>query len=151
MEVILLDKIDKLGSLGDICKVRSGYARNYLLPRGKALLATEESKKLYEEKRALLEQQLQERQDTLSVQADKARNVQLSFSRRASEEGKLYGSVSLLDIEEELVRLGIEVEKRQINMPQGIIRHTGEFIVELRFDADNVVEIGVEVVPETQG
>ena len=149
MEVILLDKIDKLGNLGDIRQVKSGYARNYLIPQGKALLATEESRKLYEERRTELEQRLKTKQGVLSVKADKARSIRLSFSRRASEEGRLYGSVNLLDIERELIRQGIEVEKRQINMPQGIIRHTGEFVIELRFDADNIVEMGVEVVPET--
>lgn len=149
MEVILLDKIDKLGNLGDVCSVKPGYARNYLLPQGKALPASEESKKIYEERKAELEKQLLERQEALSVKADKAKDLRLSFARRASEEGKLYGSVSILNIESELTRLGVEVEKRQINMPQGIIRHTGEFIIELRFDADNVVEIAVEVVPET--
>ncbi len=149
MEVILLDKIDKLGDLGDVCSVKPGYARNYLLPQGKALLANEESKQIYEERKAELEQQLLQRREALGFKADKARDLRLIFTRRASEEGKLYGSVSILDIEQELIRQGVEVEKRQINMPQGIIRHTGEFMIELRFDADNVVEIAVEVVPTT--
>ena len=149
MEVILLDKIDKLGDLGDVCSVKPGYARNYLLPQGKALLANEENKNIYEARKAELEQQLLQRQETLGFKADKARDLRLIFTRRASEEGKLYGSVSILDIEQELIRQGVEVEKRQINMPQGIIRHTGEFMIELRFDADNVVEIAVEVVPTT--
>ena len=148
MDVILLDKIDKLGNLGDLCKVKDGYARNFLLPQGKALLATEANRKKYEELRVELEKQLLERQDLLAVQAEKARDMTLHFERRASEEGRLYGSVSLLDVERELMRLGVQVEKRQINMP--IIRHTGEFTIELRFDADNVVNVPMEVVPQVQ-
>jgi len=149
MEVILLDKIDKLGNLGDICSVRPGYARNYLLPQGKALLANEESKKIYEGKKVELERQLLQKQEGIGLKANKAKDLRLTFSRLSSEEGKLYGSVSIIDIEQELIRQGVEVEKKQINMPQGIIRHTGEFMIELRFDADNVIEIAVEVVAAT--
>lgn len=151
MDVILLDKIDKLGNLGALCQVKDGYARNFLLPQGKALLATAANKKVYEERRVELEQQLHQRQGALAIQADKARDIQLRFERRASEEGKLYGSVSILDVEKALIDSGMEVEKRHINMPHGIIRHTGEFTIELRFDADNVVEVSVEVVPQSQG
>ena len=151
MDVILLDKIDKLGNLGDLCTVKNGYARNHLLPRGKALLATEENRKIYEQRSVELKKQLQGRQDLLSVQAEKTRDARLVFERRASEEGKLYGSVNMLDIEKELISLGVEVEKRQINMSHGVIRHTGEYTVELRFDADNVVEIPIEVVPQALG
>lgn len=150
MEVILLDKIDKLGNLGEVCKVKSGYARNFLFPQKKALPASEESKKKYEAMRIELEQKLQEKLDLSKSWADKARDLQLSFSRRASEEGKLYGSININDIADALKEKNVQVEKKQINMFGGAIRHTGEFTVELRFDADNVVELPIEVTPLVQ-
>ncbi len=150
MEVILLDKIDKLGTLGEVCKVKPGYARNFLFPQKKALPATEESKKQYESMRGNLEQQLKDKLDFSSAQAEKTRDLQLSFSRRASEEGKLYGSITINDVLAELTAREVQVEKKQINMPEGAIRHTGEFVAELRFDADNVVELPIEVIPLVQ-
>lgn len=150
MEVILLDKIDRLGDLGEVCKVKAGYARNYLFPQNKALPATEESKRQYEGMRAELEKNLSYRQESSVREAAKARDISLSFARRASEEGKLYGSISINDIVHELAEKGIAIEKRQINMPNGALRHTGEFSVELRFDADNLVELPVEITPLIQ-
>ena len=146
----MLDKIDQLGDLGEICKVKSGYARNYLFPQNKALPASEESKRLYEGMRAELERKLLDKQEKTVREAAKARDLVLSFTRRASEEGKLYGSISVADIAKELREKDIEIEKRQINLTDGAIRHTGEFTVELRFDEDNVVELPVEVTPLIQ-
>ena len=149
MQIILLDNIDKLGKLGDLCTVRAGYARNYLFPQGKALPATAESRKIYEAKRAELESQIQSRLELTAQQAQKASGISLHFHRRASEEGKLYGSVTLEDVVKELQTRDIQVEKRQINMPDGTLRHTGEYSVQLRFDADNVVDVPLEVVAQT--
>ena len=145
MEVILLDKIDKLGELGSVCDVKPGYARNYLFPQSKALPATPESKKKYAEMREGLEKRLQEKQEILAREAAKARELSLIFTRRASEEGRLYGSVGVNDILHELTDKSITIEKRQINMVHGAIRDLGDHTVELRFDADNVVELPVNI------
>ncbi len=151
MDVILLDKIDRLGDLGSVCKVKSGYARNYLFPQNKALPATDKSRELYEGMREELEKTLLNKQEGAVRKATRSKEVTLSFSRRASEEGKLYGSISINDIASELKEKGINIEKRQINMPEGgTIRNIGEFTVELRFDADNLVELPVEVTPLVQ-
>ena len=149
MEIILLDNLDKLGKLGDLCTVRAGYARNYLFPQGKALPATEENKKIYEAKQAELESRIQSRMELTAQQAQKASGLSLRFNRRASEEGKLYGSVTLEDVVKELRARDIQVEKRQINMPDGTLHHTGEYSVQLRFDADHVVDVPLEVVPQS--
>lgn len=151
MNVILLDKIDRLGDLGSVCKVKAGYARNYLFPQNKALPATDASRTLYEGMREELEKTLLNKQEAVVREATRSKEVTLNFTRRASEEGKLYGSISINDIAKELTEKGIVIEKRQINMPEGgAIRHTGEFSVELRFDADNLVELPIEVTPLLQ-
>ncbi|MCH9664376.1 MAG: 50S ribosomal protein L9 [Gammaproteobacteria bacterium] len=151
MEVILLDKIDRLGDLGSVCRVKPGYARNYLFPQKKALPATEASKKLYEGMREELEKKLLDKQELAVREAARSKDLKISFSRRASDEGKLYGSITINDIASELTTNGINIEKRQINMPDGsAIRHIGEFSVELRFDSDNLVELPIEVVPLVQ-
>ena len=151
MEVILLDKIDRLGDLGSVCKVKPGYARNYLFPQNKALPVSAENRALYEGMREELEKKLLDRQETAVREAARAKEVSLNFERRASEEGKLYGSISINDVAHELMEKGINIEKRQINMPEGgAIRHIGEFSVELRFDADNLVELPIEVTPLVQ-
>ena len=150
MEIILLDNIDKLGKLGDLCTVRAGYARNYLFPQGLALPATAENRKVYEAKRAELTQQIEARMELTAQQAQKAAGLSLRFHRRASEEGKLYGSVTLEDVVTELLNRDIQVAKRQINMPDGTLRHTGEYSVQLRFDAEHVVDVPLEVVAQTQ-
>ena len=91
MQVLLLDNIDRLGNLGDVCDVKPGYARNYLFPQGKALVASEESQRLFETRRVELEQQLQTQQAATKSLAEKASTLELKFERRASEVGKLYG------------------------------------------------------------
>ena len=151
MQIILLDNIDNLGKLGDLRNVRPGYARNYLFPQGRALPATEESKRIYEARREELEKQVLDNMEKTAQQAEKVKELILRFSRRASDEGKLYGSVSLDDVVNELARAGITVEKRQIIMPNGTLRHTGEYAIQLRFDAENVADIPLEINPETGG
>jgi large subunit ribosomal protein L9 len=144
MQVILLEKNQKLGNLGDVANVKSGYARNFLIPQGKAKPATKTNIAEFE----LIKAELVAREaDILSTaQSLEAAMIDIvcTIKANASEEGKLYGSVSSSDIVSSLVAMGHEVEKRDINMPEAI-RHVGEYQVSVALHADIVVNIKVIV------
>ena len=148
MDVILLAKVENLGALGDKVSVRSGYARNYLIPQGKAKFATAENIAEFEARRAELEAEAQ----TLLAQAE-ARKAQLdgvvvSIAAKEAAEGKLFGSVGNIDVLEALTNMGHEVEKREIRMPDGAFRTTGEFLIELHLHTDVDANITVKIIPE---
>ena len=149
MQVILLEKNEKLGNLGDVANVKSGYARNYLIPQGKAKPANKANIVAFETIRAELEAKaavaLSEAQTKESAMVD----IVCTISANASEEGKLYGSVSPADIVENLHSQGIEVEKRDIHIPEAI-RHTGEYEVTVSLYAEVLVTVKVIVIAATE-
>jgi large subunit ribosomal protein L9 len=148
MDVILLKKVDNLGNLGDRVQVRSGYGRNYLIPSGYAVPATEENIKAFEERRAELEQQA----DTLlaAAQARKAQLEQLTvaIARKAGDEGRLFGSVGTGDIAKAVQDSGVELGKNEVRLPQGPYRAVGEYEVELHLHSDVNATLRLEVIPE---
>ena len=148
MNVILLEKVGNLGDLGDEVSVKAGFARNFLIPQGKAARATEDSRKLFEGRRAELEQvsnaQLGEAK-TRSINLD---GLVLTIMVKAGEEGKLYGSVGTQDIVDAVAEQGPEISKSEVRMPQGPIRVTGEYEIDLQLHSDVIVPIRVCVVSE---
>ena len=149
MQVILLEKNEKLGNLGDVANVKSGYARNYLIPQGKAKPANKANLTAFETIRVELEAKeavaLSDAQTKESAMTD----IVCTISANAGEEGKLYGSVSPADIVENLHSQGLEVEKRDINMPEAI-HHTGEYEVSVSLYAEVLVTIKVIVIAATK-
>ena len=145
MEVILLERIQRLGAVGDIVKVKNGFARNFLIPMKKAMRATAESKKLFEERRHIIEQENAKNRDAAQVEATKLEGISLSIVRQASQEGKLYGSVTVRDIAEALKEKGYDVPKSQIVLSQ-IIKTTGEYPVRVTLHAEVVVTVTLSIV-----
>lgn len=145
MEVILRQAVDTLGHTGDIVKVSSGYARNFLLPRGIAYEATAGNKKRLEQERARLEAAEGERRGSAQELATKIEQVSLTFSARVGEEGKLFGSVTTADIAHELEKQGIHIEKRQIDLHEPI-KALGVYRVPIRLHADVKPEVRVWVI-----
>src|SRR6184192_133897 len=142
MEVILRETVQHLGAAGDVVKVKDGYARNYLLPKGLAYLATEANKKkiAYEAERIA-------RQSAAETEATRIAEVRLSFAVKVGEEDKLYGSVTAGDVQRKLEELGIKVDKRKVDLPEPI-RELGEFRVGIKLHPDVRPEIQVSVVKE---
>lgn len=145
MEIILLEKIQNVGELGDLVQVKNGYARNYLIPQKKAMLATKEAKAQVEEKRRQLAEQEASRLAEAQSRAEAAVKS-ISLVRLCSEEGQLYGSVSPIDIAEAMTAAGPEIEKSEITQPEGPIKHTGthEADVILHPEVRFTVQITVE-------
>lgn len=146
MQVILMEKVTNLGQLGDMVNVKAGYGRNFLIPRGKAVPATEDNRKKFEERRAELERLAG---DTLSqAQARHARidKQVITVSAQSGDEGKLFGSIGTVDIVEALQKNGFEVNKHEIRLPSGPIRTVGEHAVRLHLHPDVDAEITVSVV-----
>ena len=148
MQVILLEKVVNVGDLGEVVKVKQGYARNYLIPKGKAKRATPENIKLLEEKRAELEKAAAERLATAQEQAAKIEGMQISISQKAGVDGRLFGSVTNVDIVEALAAKGITIEKGSIRMPEGPLKHVGEFPLVVGLYLDVTANITVTVVAE---
>ncbi|MBA6253073.1 MULTISPECIES: 50S ribosomal protein L9 [unclassified Colwellia] len=149
MEVILLDKIAKLGGLGDKVSVKSGYARNFLLPQGKAVFASEANVEHFEARRAEIETALAA---TLKAAEAKAAKIvelaEITIASSAGEEGKLFGSIGTKDIADAITEAGVEVAKAQVRMPLGTIRETGEFEIAIHLHNDVDTNIKVVVIAE---
>ncbi len=148
MEVILLEKVTNLGNLGDRVKVRAGYGRNYLIPSGKATPATEEQIRLFEERRAALEQAAAGALGIAQARAETLAGMVVTVRSKAGEEGKLFGSVGTSDIAEAITAKGIEVKRSEVRLPEGSFRQTGEYVVELQLHSDVNVEITLVIEPE---
>jgi large subunit ribosomal protein L9 len=148
MQVILLEKVVNVGDLGEVVKVKQGYARNYLIPKGKAKRATPENIKLLEEKRAELEKAAAQRLATAQEQAAKIEGLQITISQKAGVDGRLFGSVTNVDIVEALAAKDITIEKGAIRMPEGPLKHVGEFPLVVGLYLDVVANITVTVVAE---
>jgi large subunit ribosomal protein L9 len=146
MEIILLEKIDNVGGIGDRVKVKSGYARNYLIPKGKATLATAENVARFEKIRADLEKKAAAEIEAAKARAAKIEGQVLRMTAQAGSEGKLFGSIGTIDIAEACATLGLEVERSEVRMPDGPLRTVGEHEVELHLHADVDVPLKVIVV-----
>lgn len=146
MQVILLEKVANLGDLGDQVKVRPGYGRNFLIPQKKAVPATKANIEAFEVRRAELEKVAAEALEAATARAGQVAAVgTLTLARNAGEEGKLFGSVGPADIAEALTAAGVEVEKREVIMPEGPLHSLGEFVVQVRTHTDVTQDITVAI------
>jgi large subunit ribosomal protein L9 len=148
MEVILLEKVENLGSIGDRVKVKSGFGRNFLLPRGKATLATPANIAVFEARRADLERKQAEELAAAQARGVAVQALTLRLSAKAGTEGKLFGSLGTNDIAEACTAAGVEVKRSEVRLPDGPIRAVGEHSVDLHLHSDVTVAVKVTVVAE---
>jgi large subunit ribosomal protein L9 len=148
MQIILLEKVVNLGGLGDIVKVKDGYARNFLIPQGKAKRATEENKKVFEERRAELEKVQAEKLAAAQSLAGKIEGQTVTITRKAGVDGRLFGSVGNADIADALKAQGFDVEKAAVRLPNGPFKIIGDNTVEVALHTDVLATITVSVLGE---
>jgi large subunit ribosomal protein L9 len=149
MEIILLEKVGKLGTLGDVVKVKNGYARNFLIPQGKARRATTENKATFEARRQELENAAAEKLKTAQLLGEKLAAMTVRISQKAGVDGRLFGSVGAWDIAQALNQQGHDVLKTQIRLLQGPIKTVGDSTVQVVLHADVHVAVTVSVYGET--
>lgn len=148
MQVILLEKIVNLGQLGDVVKVKEGYARNFLIPQGKARRATEAAIKEFEGRRAELEKAQEERLAAAQGAQEKLNGAKVQVTAKAGVDGRLFGSITNYDIAEALGKQGFAVNKAQIRMPQGPLKQVGEHTITVALHSDVTADITVTVIGE---
>ena len=148
MDVILLQKVANLGNIGDRVKVRSGYGRNYLLPHGKATLATADNVARFEARRAELEKSAREHLSSAEERAAAMKDFKLSITAKAGTEGKLFGSIGTADIAEACQKAGFKVERSEVRLPNGPLRMIGDHVVNLHLHADIDVPLAVSIIAE---
>jgi large subunit ribosomal protein L9 len=148
MNVILLEKVENLGNIGDQVAVKSGYGRNFLLPKGKATLATPENIEIFEQRRTELEAKQAGELESAQARADKLEGLVISISANVGEEGKLFGSIGTVDIAEASTVLGIEILRSEVRLPDGPLREVGEHEVEIHLHTDLNVTIRVNVIAD---
>jgi large subunit ribosomal protein L9 len=150
MEVILLEKIQKLGDLGQQVQVKPGYGRNYLIPKGKAVPATPDNVAKFEARREELEKAQVNALDKAKIRAEKLQEISVSISKKAGAEGKLFGSVGTVDISSAVTAAGAELNKHEVILAEGPLRIVGEYEVALHLHADVDIQIKVNVVAEAE-
>ena len=148
MEVILLETIGKLGDLGDKVNVSSGYGRNFLIPKKKAVPATAANLEAFEEKRAELEKNAEAKLEDAKKRGEQITDLVLNLTAKAGEEGKLFGSITVRDIADACLSNGVEIEKSEIKLPDGPLRNTGEFEVGVQVHPDLIVKMKIIVSAE---
>ena len=148
MEIILMQKVANLGNIGDKVKVKAGYGRNFLLPQGKATLATPENVAKFEARRAEFEKAANEELASAKSRAAKLEGFKLSLTAKAGGEGKLFGSVGNSDIVEALKKAGHVLERSEVRMPNGPIRQAGEHVVQLHLHTDVNVDLPIVIIGE---
>jgi large subunit ribosomal protein L9 len=148
MEVILLEKVENLGAIGDRVKVKSGFGRNFLLPRGKATLATPDNIALFEARRADLERKQAEELAAAQARGVALQALTLRLAAKAGTEGKLFGSLGTSDIAEACTAAGVELKRSEVRLPDGPIRTVGDHSVDLHLHSDVTVPIKVTVIAE---
>jgi large subunit ribosomal protein L9 len=148
MEIILMEKVANLGNLGDVVKVKDGYARNFLIPEGMAKRATKANIAVFEEKKAELERLAAEKLAAAQARAEKLTGFALRIAQKAGVDGRLFGSVGNVDIADALQAQGFEVAKHEVRLPEGPFKAVGEYPLTLALHTDVLVEITVNVVPE---
>ena len=148
MDVILLTKVANLGTIGDRVKVKSGYGRNFLLPKGKATLATPENVKKFEARRAELEKIAREQLQDAESRAEAFKDFKLQITAKAGTEGKLFGSIGTADIAEACTKAGHKVSRSEVRLPTGPLRMVGEHVVTLHLHTDVDVQLPVVITGE---
>jgi large subunit ribosomal protein L9 len=146
MNVILLDKVENLGDIGDLVTVKPGYGRNFLIPQGKAALATRANMQEVEARRAELERRVAEETAAAKARADLIQGMDLIITANVGPEGKLFGSVGPADIEEAATKVGVEIARAEVRMPDGPIHEAGDFTIGAHLYTDVDVEFTVKVV-----
>ena len=149
MQIILLDKVVNLGALGDVVKVKDGYARNFLIPAGRARRATQAAVAEFEARRADLEKAAAAKLAEAQALGEKIAGVNLKLSQKAGVDGRLFGSVTNHDVSEELNKQGYAVAKSQVRMPNGPLKTVGEYTVSVNLHTDVTVDVAVTVLGET--
>jgi large subunit ribosomal protein L9 len=147
MEVILLDRVNKLGGIGDVAVVKPGYARNFLIPNKKAVMATKANLVSFEERRVELEAQAAERKAAAEARAQTLEGKTFTIAANAGDEGKLFGSIGTRDIAD-AISAEVAVSKSEVRLPEGTIRHTGSFEVDLQLHSEVVVTVTLSVIAE---
>ena len=148
MEVILLERVENLGTIGDKVNVKAGYGRNFLVPQGKATIATAENIAIFEARRAELEAKLAEEIAGAQVRADKLEGLVLTITAKAGVEGKLFGSLGTVDIADAATAAGVEIQRSEVRLPDGPLRNTGEHELEIHLHSDLNITIKVNVIGE---
>ena len=149
MQVILLDKIAKLGTLGDQVSVKAGFARNFLLPQGKAVVANKANIAKFEERRAELEAKIAQDLSAAEARAEKLNALEtVVITSKAGDEGKLFGSIGTRDIADAVTAAGAEIAKSEVRLPEGALRNTGEYEINVQVHPEVVTTIKLEVVGE---
>ncbi|WP_114810743.1 50S ribosomal protein L9 [Paraburkholderia kururiensis] len=148
MQIILLEKVVNLGNLGDIVKVKDGYARNFLIPQKRARRATKEAIAEFEVRRAELEKVAAEKLAAAQAQGEKLAGLTVQIAQKAGVDGRLFGSVTNADIAEALKKQGFEVEKAQVRLPEGPLKMVGDHPVQVALHTDVVVDVTVSVLGE---
>jgi large subunit ribosomal protein L9 len=148
MQIILMEKVVNLGGLGDVVKVKDGYARNFLIPQGKAKRATEANRKVFEEKRAELERAQADVLAAAQAQATALEGMMVQITRKTAVDGRLFGSVTNIDIAEALAALGTKVEKSAIRLPDGPLKTIGDTPVQIALHTDVIATVTVSVLGE---
>jgi large subunit ribosomal protein L9 len=149
MQIILLEKISNVGNLGDVVKVKNGFARNFLIPQGKAKRATPDNLKMIEAKRAELEGAAAKKLEAAQAMATKLEGLVVRITQKAGVDGRLFGSVGTIDVAEALKAQGMAVEKAMVRMPDGPLKHVGEFPVSIVTHTDVVAPITVTIVGDS--
>jgi large subunit ribosomal protein L9 len=150
MQVILLEKVANLGNLGDVVKVKDGYARNFLIPTRRARRATESAIKEFEAKRAELEKAAAEKLSAAQALGESLNGKTFTISQKAGVDGRLFGSVTNADIAEAVVKAGFSIVKAQVRLPNGPLKTVGEFAIALAPHTDVVVDVTIQVVAEAE-
>lgn len=148
MEVILLDKVGRLGNIGDKVAVKSGYGRNFLLPQGKAVAATAKNVAEFEERRATLEANAASKKADAEARAAKLAELTVTIAANAGDEGKLFGSIGTRDIADAITAAGVEVAKSEVRLPQGALREVGQFDIDIQVHSEVIQVVKLVVVAE---
>jgi len=148
MNVILLEKVQNLGDLGEQVNVKAGYGRNFLIPQGKAVSATKDNVAKFEERRAELEKVAAEKLATAEARKTSIEALEITIAQQAGDEGKLFGSIGTHDIADAITAAGADVSKSEVRLPEGVLRHTGDYEVNVELHSDVVATVKLSVVPE---
>jgi large subunit ribosomal protein L9 len=148
MEVILLDKVGKLGNIGDKVSVKAGFGRNYLLPQGKAVSATAKNVAEFEERRAGLEAAAAAKKAEAEARAAKLAELSVTIAANAGDEGKLFGSIGTRDIADAITAAGVEVTKAEVRLPQGVLREVGQFDIDVQLHPEVIQVVKLAVVAD---
>ncbi|MEH6471079.1 MAG: 50S ribosomal protein L9 [Halopseudomonas sp.] len=148
MEVILLEKVGRLGGLGDKVNVKAGYGRNFLMPFGKAVPATKANVESFEARRTVLEKAAAEKLAAAEVRAEKLNELELTIVAKSGDEGKLFGSIGTRDIADTIAAAGAEVDKNEVRLPEGVIRSIGDFEIAVQLHSDVTAIVKLSVIAE---